>query len=183
MELNLVKTTYAELPNDARVILALQNKPFFVVSYHNNLYVNKKLARLSEVVAAIETMWKYDYMATQEILDTVDAAYNAIVQAAGEAAARQINQEWGRVAEQSRKAKAVKKAAEWITEVYDKLDDEAWEEIDNAGYNSEFVEHGLFRAFCDLLDKHPDSPHYKDYFKNWAKAAFVYGFLLGKAVA
>lgn len=181
MILNLVKTTYAELPNDARVILALQNKPFFAVCYRNNLYVNREMAKISEVTAAIETMWQYDYMATQEIMDTVGAAYNAIVQAEGETAAQQIYQEWSRRADQSRKAKAEKKAAEWIEEVYDKLDDEDWEEICNAGYDSEFVGHGLFRVFSDLQTKHPNSPKYKDYFGNARKAAFVQGFLLGKA--
>lgn len=183
MTLNLVKTTYADLDSTARCVLALQNEPFYFIRCHDNLYMNKAMKNIRKITDAVRVMWKYDFMATQEIMDEVDAAYDIVKQVAGGKAAAQLYKAWHESADASRQCKAVQAAKAWISDTLYNMSDDDWEEIGNAGYDSLFVHHGLFRAFCDLRDKYPDSPHYKDYFKNWAEAAFVYGFQLGKVAA
>ena len=179
MKLNLVKTTYADLDSTARCVLALRNKHFFFVRIQNTLYMNKSMKGIRKLTEAIETMWKYDYMANEEIMAEFDAAYYTISQTAGDEAAQQAWEEWREMAKESRKARASAKATEWVTTVYETMSDEAWDEIYAAGYDSDFVRLGLSQTFWDLRDQHPNSPRYKENFKNWAEAAFVYGFQMG----
>ncbi|MGM9628214.1 MAG: hypothetical protein ACI3V4_09015 [Faecousia sp.] len=183
MTLNLVKTTYADLDSTARCVLALRNKPFFFVRMQSTLYMNKNMKGVRKLTAAIETMWKYDFMANEEIMAEVDAAYDTISQIAGKEAASQAFEAWSEMADESRKARASEKAIEWVTTVYETMSEEAWDEICAAGYDSIFVRHGLSQAFWNLRDQHPNSPKYKENFKNWADAAFVYGYQIGKEAA
>lgn len=179
MKLNLVKTTYAELDGALRCILGWQNKPFYFIRMKDTLYMNKNMKGIRKITAALETMWKYDYTENEEIMDEVDAAYNTIVQADGEEAAGQAWKAWHDMAEESRIARAKADALEWIAAVYDKLDDPDWDEMYAAGYSDVFVDDGLWRAFSQLSDDHPDCPGYRDYGRNARKAAFVYGFQMG----
>lgn len=181
MQLNLVKTTYAELGSSARCVLALRNDPFFFVRIRDTLYMNKGIKGIRKITAALETMWKYDYMANDEIMAEVDTAYNVIVQTAGEKAADQAWKAWHDMAKESRIARAKADALNWIETVYEKLDDPDWDEMYAAGYSHVFVEEGLWRAFSQLKDDHPDSQCYKDWSTSATNAAFVYGFMKGKA--
>lgn len=183
MELNMVKTTNEGLDSTARCVLALRNEPFYFVRCNGVLYMNKGMKQTRKITEAVRSMWQYDFMETQEIMDEVDAAYDVVRQAAGDKAARQLCKAWSEAADESRQRKAVQAATAWISDNLDNMTDEDWEELSGAGYDALFVQHGLFRAFSNLHDKHPDSPHYREYFKNWAEAAFVYGYQLGKAAA
>lgn len=179
MELNLAKTTYEGLSSNARCVLALQNKPFFFVRMKNTLYMNKNMKGIRKITAALETMWKYDEVFNDEIMDEIDTARNTIEQAAGEKAADQAWKAWHEMAEESRIARAKADALEWIAAVYDKLDDPDWDEMYAAGYSDVFVDDGLWRAFSQLHDDHPDSRRYRNWSTSATKAAFVYGFQLG----
>ena len=181
MELNMVKTTHDCLDSGARYVLALRNEPFFFIRCRGVLYMNKCLKNARKITEAVRIMWQYDFMENQEIMDEVDGAFDTVKQAAGDKAADQLWQAWHEAAQESRQRKAVQAAATWISDDLDNMTDDDWDELAVAGYDSTFVQHGLFRAFCDLRDKNPDSPRYRDYFKNWAEAAFVYGYQLGKA--
>lgn len=183
MELNIVKTTHDGLDSGARCILALRNEPFFFIRCRGILYMSKGMKNTRKITEAVRTMWQYDFMETQEIMDEVEAAFDAVRQAAGKKAADQLWKAWHEASEESRQRKAVQAATAWISDSLDTMSDDDWNEISDAGYDSLFVRHGLFRAFSDLHDKHPDSYRYRDYFKNWAEAAFVYGYQLGKAAA
>lgn len=180
MKLNLVKTTYAELDGALRCILEWQKKPFYFIRMRNTLYMNKRMKGIRKITAALETMWKYDEVTTDEIMDEVDAAREVIEQAAGEEAAYQAWKAWHDMAEESRISRAKADALEWIAAVYDKLDDPDWDEMYAAGYSDYFVNDGLWQAFSQLHDDHPDRPGYRDYGRNARKAAFVYGFQMGK---
>ena len=181
MELNLIKTTSAELPGGARCILALKNEPFFFIRFHGVLYMNKDMKGVRKIAQAIATMWKYDRMETQEIMDQVDAAYDVIEQTAGAPAARQLWKEWGGAAEDSRKAKAVANAREWIATTMESMSDEAWDEIYAAGFDHDLVSDGFWRAYSDLSNENKNHPAYRDWNENARRAAFVYGFYLAKA--
>lgn len=174
MELNLVKTTYEGLSSAAR--FALRNEPFFFVRMQNTLYMNKSMKGIRKVTAALETMWKYDHVANDEIMAEVDAAYKAIVQAAGEKAAAQAWEAWGEMAEESRIARAKAEALNWIAAVYEKLDTPDWAEMYAAGYSPHFVEDGLWRAFSQL---EKDQRGYRNWAGHASVAAFVYGFQMG----
>ena len=63
------------------------------------------------------------------------------------------------------------------------LTDEAWYEIYAAGYDSDLVSDGFWRAYSDLHNENKDHPKYRDWSDNARKAAFVYGYQLGKATA
>ena len=181
MELNMVKTTHECLDSGARCVLDLRNEPFFFIRCRGVLYMNKGLKNARRITDAVRIMWQYDFMENQEIVDEVDGAFDTVKQAAGDKAADQLWQAWHEAAKESRQRKAVQAATTWISDDLDNMTDDDWEELSAAGYDSTFVQHGLFRAFCDLRDKNPDSLRYRDYFKNWAEAAFVYGYQLGKA--
>lgn len=181
MKLALIKTTHAELDSVACCVLVLRNEPFFFIRCNGILYMNKSMKNIRKITAAVRTMWQYDFMETQEIMDEIDAASDAVRQAAGKKAADQLWKAWHEAAQESRQRKAVQAATAWISDTLATMSDDDWNEISDAGYDSMFVQHGLFRAFCDLHDKHPD--RYREYFKNWAEAAFVYGYQLGKAAA
>ena len=181
MKLNIVKTTFAELDGGARCILALENAPFFFIRIRGVLYMNKSMKGIRKVMAAVTTMWKYDFMETQEIMDEVDAAYDIVRQTAGDRAASQLVKAWGEAAKESREARAVEKAREWITTTVEALTDEDWEEMTAAGYDSTFVDHGLWRAYSDLHNENRDRPAYRDWSNNARRAAFIYGYYLGKA--
>ena len=181
MELNLIKTTSAELPGGARCILALKNEPFFFIQFRGSLYMNKEIKGVSKITQAIATMWKYDFMENQEIMDEVDAAYDVIRQTAGELAARQMWNEWNGAAKESRKKKAVAKAREWIAATMENMTDEAWEEIYAAGFDHDLVSDGFWRAYSDLSDENKGHPAYRDWSENARRAAFVYGFYIAKA--
>lgn len=183
MELNIVKTTHDGLDSGARCILALKNEPFFFIRRRGFLYMNKGMKNTRKIFEAVRTMWQYDLIENQEIMDEVDAAFDAVKQSAGEKAAQQLWKAWHEASTESRQRKAVQAAAAWISDTLDAMSDDDWNEISDTGYDSLFVQHGLFRAFCDLRDKNPDSFRYRDYFKNWAEAAFVYGYQLGKGAA
>lgn len=183
MELNLKKMTASELDSGARFVLALINEPFYFIRYWGVLYMNKSMKNTRKITEAVRAMWQYDFMETQEIMDEVDAAVDTVRQVAGKKAADQLWKAWHEAAQESRQQKAVQAAAAWISDNLDNMTDDDWDELSDAGYDSLFVQHGLFRAFCDLRDKYPDSFRYRDYFKNWAEAAFVYGYQLGKAAA
>ena len=183
MELNLIKTTSAELHSGARCILALKNEPFFFIRFRGSLYINKEMKGVRKITQAIATMWKYDFMETQEIMDEVDAAYDVIRQTAGELAARQLWNEWNGAAKESRKKKAVAKAREWIADTMENMTDEAWDDICAAGYDSDLVSDGFWRAYSDLHNENKDHPKYRDWSDNARKAAFVYGYQLGMATA
>lgn len=183
MELNMVKVTSDCLDSGARCVLALRNEPFFFIRCRGVLYMNKGMKNTRKITEAVRLMWQYDFMETQEIMDEVDAAFDSVKQAAGKKAADQLWKAWHEAAQESRQRKAVQAAAAWISDTLDNMTDDDWDELAAAGYDSTFVQHGLFRAFCDLHDKNPDSHRYRDYFKNWAEAAFVYGYQLGKAAA
>ena len=183
MELNMVKTTPDCLDSGARCVLALRNEPFYFIRCQGVLYMNKGMKQTRKITEAVRVMWQYDFMETQEIMDEVDLAYDVVRLAAGKKAADQLRKAWHEAAQESRQRKAVQAAAAWISDTLGNMTDDDWDELSDAGYDSTFVQHGLFRAFCDLRDKYPDSPHYREYFKNWAEAAFVYGYQLGKAAA
>lgn len=183
MELKLVKTTYADLNSTARCVLALRNEPFFFVRMQDTLYMNKSMKGIRKVTAALETMWKYDYMENDEIMAEVDAAYDTIKNAAGEKAADKAWKAWGELAEESRKRRAKAEALEWIKTVYDKLDDPDWDEMYNAGFSHDFVEEGLWRAFDQLEEDDPERRKHRSFHDNDALAAFVYGFQLGRKAA
>ena len=183
MELNIVKTTHEGLDSGARCVLALRNEPFYFIRCRGVLYMNKGMKNTRKITDAVRIMWQYDFMENQEIMDEVDGALDTVKQAAGKKAADQLWEAWHEAAQESRKRKAVQAAAAWISDNLDNMTDDDWDEIIDAGYDSTFVQHGLFRAFCDLRDKHPDSYRYREYFKNWVEAAFVYGYQLGKAAA
>lgn len=179
MTLNLVKTTYADLNGYARCFLALRNETFFFVRYQNVLYMNKDMKCARKLISAIETMWKYDDIATDEIMLEIDEAYGTISQIAGDKAAEQAIAAWKEMAEESCKARAKAEAMEWITTVYEKMTDADWDEMYAAGYSSSFIEDGLWRAFSQLRDDNPDHPGYRDWSRNASVAAFVYGYQLG----
>lgn len=179
MELNLVKTTYGDLSSTARCVLALRNKPFFFVRMKDTLYMNKNMKGIRKLTSALETMWKYDEITTDEIMDKLDEARSTIEQAAGREAAYQAWDAWCDMAKESRIARAKDDALEWIAAVYDDLDDTDWDEMYAAGYSSDFVDEGLWRAFSQLNDDHPDSQRYRNWSAAATKAAFVYGFQLG----
>lgn len=181
MELNMVKTTNEGLNSTARCVLALRNEPFYFIRCNGVLYMNKGMKQTRKITEAVRAMWQYDFMETQEIMDEVDLAFGVVQLAAGKKAADQLWKAWHEAAQESRQRKAVQAATAWISDTLDNMTDDDWNEISDAGYDSMFVQHGLFRAFCDLHDKHPDS--YRDYFKKWAEAAFVYGYQMGKAAA
>ena len=183
MELNMVKTTNEGLDSTARCVLALRNEPFYFVRCNGVLYMNKGMKQTRKITEAVRSMWQYDFMESQEIMDEVDAAYDVVRQAAGDKAARQLCKAWSEAADESRRRKAVQAATAWISDNLDNMTDEDWEELSGAGYDSLFVQHGLFRAFSNLHDKHPDSPRYREYFENWAEAAFVYGYQIGMEAA
>ena len=183
MELNMVKTTPDCLDSGARCVLALRNEPFYFIRCRGVLYMNKGMKQTRKITEAVRVVWQYDFMETQEIMDEVDLAYDVVRLAAGKKAADQLRKAWHEAAQESRQRKAVQAAAAWISDTLGNMTDDDWDELSDAGYDSTFVQHGLFRAFCDLRDKYPDSPHYREYFKNWAEAAFVYGYQLGKAAA
>lgn len=183
MELNMVKTTNEGLNSTARCVLALINEPFYFIRCNGVLYMNKGMKQTRKIAEAVRALWQYDFMETQEIMDEVDLAVGVVQLAAGKKAADQLWKAWHEAAQESRQRKAVQAATAWIADNLDNMTDEDWDELSDAGYDSLFVQHGLYRAFCDLRDKHPDSYRYRDYFKNWAEAAFVYGYQLGKAAA
>lgn len=183
MELNMVKVTSDCLDSGARCVLALRNEPFYFIRCQGVLYMNKGMKQTRKITEAVRVMWQYDFMETQEIMDEVDLAYDVVRLAAGKKAADQLRKAWHEAAQESRQRKAVQAAAAWISDTLGNMTDDDWDELSDAGYDSTFVQHGLFRAFCDLRDKYPDSPHCREYFKNWAEAAFVYGYQLGKAAA
>lgn len=183
MELNMVKTTNEGLNSTARCVLALRNEPFYFIRCNGVLYMNKGMKQTRKITEAVRAMWQYDFMETQEIMDEVDLAFGVVQLAAGKKATDQLWKAWHEAAQESRQRKAVQAAAAWISDNLDNMTDDNWDELAAAGYDSTFVRHGLFRAFCDLRDKNPDAPRYRDYFKNWAEAAFVYGYQLGKAAA
>lgn len=145
--------------------------------------MNKEIKGVSKITQAIATMWKYDFMENQEIMDEVDAAYDVIRQTAGELAARQLWNEWNGAAKESRKKKAVAKAREWIADIMENMTDEAWDDICAAGYDSDLVSDGFWRAYSDLHNENKDHPKYRDWSDNARKAAFVYGYQLGMATA
>lgn len=180
MKLNLVKTTYAELDGALRCILGWKNKPFFFIRMKDTLYMNKNMKGIRKITAALETMWKYDEVVNDEIMYEIDTAHSTIEQAAGEEAAYQAWKAWHDMAEESRIARATADALEWVATVYEKLDDPDWDEMYAAGYSDVFVDDGLWRAFSQLHDDHPDRPGYRDYGRNARIAAFVYGFQMGK---
>lgn len=179
MKLNLVKTTYAELDGALRCILEWQKKPFYFIRMRNTLYMNKRMKGIRKITAALETMWKYDEVTTDEIMDEVDAARETIEQAAGEEAAYQAWRVWHDMAEESRIARAKADALEWIAAVYEKLDDHDWDEMYAAGYSDVFVGEGLWRAFSQLEKEHPESYRHCSFSGAATNAAFVYGFQLG----
>lgn len=179
MKLNLVKTTYAELDGALRCILGWQNKPFYFIRMRNTLYMNKNMKGIRKITAALETMWKYDEVPTDEIMYEIDTARDTIERAAGEEAAYQAWKAWHDMAEESRIARAKAKALAWIAAVYDKLDDPDWDEMYAAGYSSDFVDEGLWRAFSQLEKEHPDSYRRRSFNGSAINAAFVYGFRLG----
>ena len=183
MELNMVKTTNEGLNSTARCVLALRNEPFYFIRCNGVLYMNKGMKQTRKITEAVRAMWQYDFMETQEIMDEVDLAFGVVQLAAGKKAADQLWKAWHEAAQERRQRKAVQAATAWISDNLDNMTDEDWEELSGAGYDSLFVQHGLFRAFCNLRDENPDSPRYREYFKNWAEAAFVYGYQLGKAAA
>lgn len=145
----------------------------------NTLYMNKSMKGIRKLTAAIETMWKYDFMANEEIMAEIDAAYDTISQTAGKEAANQALEEWSAMAKESREARAKVEALEWITTVYEKMTDADWDEMYAAGYSSSFIEDGLWRAFSQLHNDHPDRPGYRNWTGNARVAAFVYGYKLG----
>lgn len=183
MELNMVKTTNEGLNRTARCVLALRNEPFYFIRCNGVLYMNKGMKQTRKITEAVRAMWQYDFMETQEIMDEVDLAFGVVQLAAGKKAADQLWKAWHEAAQESRQRKAVQAAAAWISDNLDNMTDDDWDELAAAGYDSTFVQYGLFRAFCDLRDKNPDAPRYREYFKNWAEAAFVYGYQLGKTAA
>ena len=166
MEITIVKTTYEELDHILQYVLELQKKPFFFVRSKGVLYMNKNLQGIDKLTTAAKTMWKYHSEDTLEITNTLDAAYNTVVQLAGEEAAWQLYSEWKGAASESRKAKAEAKAIEWMKAVFNEMGDEEWNEICDAGYDACFVQDGL--------------PKVTGYGRQLAEAAFVYGFRLGK---
>lgn len=183
MELNLIKTTLTDLPSNARCILALKNTPFFFIRFHGNLYMNKATKGIRKVTAAVMTMWKYDYMENQDIMDEVDAAFDIVREAAGKRAADQLWKAWREAAQESREKRATEQAKAWITTKLETLSDEDWDEIYVAGFDSMLVDHGFWRAYSDLHDENRDCPSYRDWSGNARRAAFVYGYFLGKAGA
>lgn len=179
MKLNLVKTTYSELDGALRCILVWQKKPFFFIRMKDTLYMNKNMKGVRKITAALETMWKYDEVTTDDIMYEVDTARNTIEQAAGEEAAFQAWKAWHEMASESRIARAKADALEWIAAVYEKLDDPDWDEMEAAGYSSDFVDEGLWRAFSQLEKEHPESCRHRSFSGSATNAAFVYGFQLG----
>lgn len=179
MTLNLIKTTYSSLDSTARCVLSLLNEPFFFVRMQNTLYMNKRMKGIRNLTAAVETMWKYDYIENDEIMEEIDAAYDTIKNTAGKKAAEQALNAWREMARESREAMAKAEALEWITTVYEKMTDADWDEIYAAGYSYDFVNEGLWRAFSKLHSDNPDYPGYRDWSGNARKAAFVYGYQLG----
>lgn len=179
MELKLVKVTYSELDGALRCILGWQKKPFYFIRMKDTLYMNKNMNGIRKITAALETMWKYDEVTTDEIMDEVDSARDTIEQAAGREAAYQAWKAWSDMAEESRIARARADALEWIAAVYDKLDDQDWNEMYAAGYSSYFVDDGLWRAFSQLEKEHPESYRHRSFSGAATNAAFVYGFQLG----
>lgn len=180
---NFIMTTQKELDSIARFILNLQKEPFFFIRCGGNFYMNKNMKGIRKVREAIRVLWQYDCMENDEIMGEVDAAYDAVKKTAGETAADQLWRIWGECAGESRKKRAEEKARSWVFGNLLAMTDEDWEEICAAGYDSDFVKHGLFRVFSDLYDKNHDTPAYREYLKNWSEAAFVYGYQLGKAAA
>lgn len=179
MKLNLVKTTYAELDGTARFVLSLRNKPFFFVRMQDTIYMNKNMKGIRKITAALETMWKYDEVTTDEIMEEIDKANSTIEQAAGKEAAYQARDAWCDMAKENRIARAKDNALEWIAAVYDQLDDTDWDEMYTAGYSSDFVDEGLWQAFSQLNDDHPDLQRYRNWNTAATNAAFVYGFQMG----
>jgi hypothetical protein len=180
MILKLVKTTYSEANSTVRCILELMNKPFYFVRCRDILYMNKHMKDADKLIPALAAMWQYESCDGEaEEMARFDEAFYTIREIAGEEAAQQALGAWEEIAEDNRKAKAAAAAREWVAAVYEMLDDEAWSIMEAAGYDPWFVHHGLFREFSDLHDQYRDSPRYRDYLKNWADAAFVYGFQLG----
>lgn len=183
MKLNLVKITPAELPSGARMVIALKEQPFAFLWYQGDVLMNRKMKGIRKLTAAMETMWRYDEMKSQEALDEADAAYDIIKQTAGDHAARQALDAWRIDAEASRKARAKAKALEWIQAGHDKIADDTWNVLDTLGYDYGFLYTGLHDAYRTLHDKYPDRIGYRDYLQNWAKAAFAYGFQMGQQAA
>ncbi len=179
MELNLVKTTYSELDGAARCILGWKRQPFCFIRMQNTLYMNKNMKGIRKLTAAVETLWKYDFMETEEIMAEFDEAYSTIKDTAGDQAADQVLTAWNDMASESRIEKAKSAALEWVKSVYEKLDDDDWERMCNAGYSDCFIKDGLWRAFCQLEKNHPDSQRYQNWSTSATEAAFVYGFQLG----
>lgn len=183
MELNIVKTTRDGLDSGMRCVLALKNEPFFFILCRGVLYMNKGMKNTRKITEAVRTMWQYDLMENQEIMDEVDAAYGAVKQAAGEKAADQLWRAWSDAAKQSREDRAVKRARDFIDNTMARLSDQDWDEMADAGYDSTFVDTGLWRAYSDLNDENPDRLGYRNWSGNARTAAFVYGYIMGKAAA
>lgn len=183
MTLNLVKTTCADLDRAARCALDLRNKPFFFIRCQGTLYMNQNLNAAAELADAIKTMWKYDCISNEEIEAEFDTAYTTIARIAGEEASRQAHSAWREMAEESRQRRAKAEALEWIASQYEAMDDARWDELHAAGYSSDFVHEGLWRAFSQLEKQNPGNPRYRDWIANSIKAAAVYGFHLGMRFA
>lgn len=183
MELTIVKTTPAELTGDARVIVALTGKPFTFLGIRGKVLMNRNMKGIRKLTAALETMWKYDDMMTEEAMDALDEAYDIIKQTAGDHAAHEAYDAWRRAAEDSRKQKAKAAALAWIEAGSDDLDEHSWDVLYELGYSRDFVAHGLHDAYSALNDQHRDSLRYRDYLQNWANAAFIYGFQMGQRAA
>lgn len=183
MDLKLVRITSADLDGDARCILALKNQPFCFLWYRGYVLMNREMEGVQKLTEAVKTMWKYDRADTDEVLAELDAAYNTVAQTAGKLAAGQLMDALGIAAERSRKARAEAAALEWVSQKYETMSDEEWDEIYAAGYSSDFVREGLWAAFSQLEKLHPDDPRYRHWITNSIEAAFVYGFQLAQKAA
>lgn len=183
MELNLVKTTPGELPDDASFCVAITKHPFTFLWFRGCLLMNRNMKGIRKLTAAVETMWKYEDRMTEEAMAAVDAAYEIIRQTAGDHAAKQAWDAWWRDSSAIRKAKTKEKTLAWISAGNAMLTDEECDLLESCGYDYSLIDTGFFDAYRELREKNPNHPAYKDYFSCAARAAFAYGFRLGQAAA
>lgn len=180
MNLKIIKTTYEDLGVGSRLALEAYGEPFFFSLSNGALYVNKDMRGIRKALEVAATIWEYDLVGNDRIVEAFDSGYDLVRQAAGSLAADQLFQAWREAAESHRKARAVAQAREWISSVVEPMTDEELQEMSVAGYDSDFVDHGLWRAYYDLHDKNPKIRRYNDFTKNAIRAAVIYGYQLAK---
>lgn len=180
MNLKIIKTTYEELGVGSRLSLEAYGEPFFFSLSNGALHVNADMPGIRKALEVAAIIWEYDLVENDRIVEAFDSGYDLVRQTSGAVAADQLFRAWREAAESHRKARAVAQAREWIGSVVEPMTEEELEEMSAAGYDSDFVDHGLWNAYYDLHDKNQKSRQYNDFTKNAIRAAVIYGYQLAK---